>query len=806
VHPTPLERSRERLLPLQARAAASEEGDLQILKGLIQQAMNDTDLRIQRASTFRAPAFPRLPDASMNDRDWPPAAPPGAKLKGVGRAILRHFWLIVFTLVCLNGVAIAIVMTLPPRYTAEAVVLIGPREAQVTDMKAVITGLSGESDMIESEMQVLHSRRLARRVVEDLRLDRNPEFNPSLAPPSVNQRVSSKLGGLLHKLLALVPPSLRPSRAPAEAPVRAEAPAPRDLLSHATDALLHHLSISAKGHSRVVGITVDAANPIVAADTANAVAETYIDQQLHAKTDATMHAHEWLEDRVAELHQQASDADKALEAYRQKSGVLRGSNATLVTEQITSIGQQIIQAQGEKASASARLQTLEAALASRSGLESLPEVQNSPLIRDLRQQETVLTQQAADLASFYGSNYSKLASVTAQLAAVRARVNAELGRTAEQLRNAVRSAEAQAILLQQALADLRLQNGVSKEREIELHSLQQEADADHALYERLLSRSKETQIEVGLEQPDGQIISVADPPDGPSFPNPLLMLPASFVASIMVATLLVVGLESLDLGLSSMEQVEALLGVTALGVVPRIARGMRLGPEMGALAHAGAVYNEAIRSFFTSLLLSGSPKTLKTVLIASANPGEGKTTLVLSFARLMADCGKRVAIVDCDVRRPSLHKAAGTARAPGLTDCLMGRVELTTALKRDPASGIWLLPAGEQRSNAPDLLASDRMNMLVRALGEQFDLVLLDSAPVLVISDTRALARFVDATVVVARWNSTTRLQVGTALRQIADAGGNIAGVVLSMVDLRRYARHGESGLSLRNLRLYLAK
>jgi succinoglycan biosynthesis transport protein ExoP len=104
------------------------------------------------------------------------------------------------------------------------------------------------------------------------------------------------------------------------------------------------------------------------------------------------------------------------------------------------------------------------------------------------------------------------------------------------------------------------------------------------------------------------------------------------------------------------------------------------------------------------------------------------------------------------------------------------------------------------------LLASDRMNMLVRALGEQFDLVLLDSAPVLVISDTRALARFVDATVVVARWNSTTRLQVGTALRQIADAGGNIAGVVLSMVDLRRYARHGESGLSLRNLRLYLAK
>lgn len=768
---------------------------------MIQLAMNETDLRIQRSSAPRAPAYARLSDASMNDRDWPPAAPPSAKLKGIGRAILRHFWLIVFTLVCLNGVAIAIVMTLPPRYTAEAAVLIGPREAQVTDMKAVITGLSGESDVIESEMQVLHSRRLGRRVVEDLRLDRNPEFNPALAPPGLRQRIMTKISGLLMFL----PPGLRPSHDPAEA----DAPhpvAPRDPLSHATDAFLHHLSISAKGHSRVVGITVDAADPVLAADAANAVAETYIDQQLHAKTDATMHAHEWLEDRVAELHQQASDADKALEAHRQKSGVLRGTSAILVTEQISNIGQQIILAQGEKAAASARLQTLETALASGSGLAGLPEAQNSQQIRDLRQQETALARQAADLASFYGPSYSKLAAANAQVAAVHTRINAELERTGEQLRNTVHAAEAREALLQNVLAGLREQNGISKESEIELRSLQQEADADHALYERLLSRSKETQIEVGLEQPDGQIISVAEPADGPSFPNPGLILPAAFVASIMVATLLVIGLESLDLGLSSMEQVEAHLGVTALGVVPRMTRGMRMGLETGALAHTGPVYNEAIRSFYTSLLLCGSTKPLKTVLIASANPDEGKTTLVLSLARLMADCGRRVAIVDCDVRRPSLHKAANIACAPGLTDCLMGRVELTTALKRDLASGVWVLPAGEQRPTAPDLLASDKMSTLVRALGDQFDLVLLDSAPVLVISDTRALARFVDTTVVVARWNTTTRLQVGTALRQIADTGGNIAGVLLSMVDLRRYARQGESGLNLRNLRLYLAK
>jgi hypothetical protein len=170
--------------------------------------MNDTDLRIQWTSTSRSSTSAWLSDASMNDRDWPSMPTPGARLEGIGRAILRHFWLIVFTLVCLNCLAIVIVRMLPLGYAAGAVILIGPREAQMMDMKTVITGQSGESDVIESEMQILHSRRLARRVVEGLRLEQNPDFNPSLAPPGLGHRIISELGTALFPLH----PGLRPSQ------------------------------------------------------------------------------------------------------------------------------------------------------------------------------------------------------------------------------------------------------------------------------------------------------------------------------------------------------------------------------------------------------------------------------------------------------------------------------------------------------------------------------------------------------------------------------------------------------------------
>lgn len=747
-----------------------------------------------------------IEDASMSaERAAQPA--PGLRVSQIGQMFLRRIWLVVGVLVVLNGLALIAIAKITPRYTAEASLIIGPRQAQVMDVKSVMAGLTGDADVIESEMQMLRSRRIAREVTAKLELNQRAEFNPDgLAgrQPTLRERIVAVVNMRLRELNALLPAALRPVRAPQPRPEAVE----RDPLASSTDAFLTHLYVAPKGRSRVIGVSVESADPTLAAAAANAVTDGYIENQLRSKLDATDHAHKWLDDRVREMREQVINADQAVEAYRQKVGIMQGRTGTLLSEQSSDLGSKIVQAQVDRATAEARLKVASAALASPRGVLGLPEVQNSPEIQSLRNQESMLLQREAELSRSFGENYPKVAAVRSQIADVQSRLRQEIDRTANNFREQARTAAMREDQLKRTLASLRQEVGVGLQGEIELRALQHEAEADRALYDRLLARSKETNVESGLQQADAQIISRAEAPELPSFPNPKLILPVFFITSLIVAVLLVFALERLDHGFSTLEQVEAALGVTALGVVPWLHRSAlrRRVPEDYVLAQPDSLYSEGVRSLYTSLLLSETQRPPKVVLLTSALPGEGKSTIALSLARLMASCGKRVAMVDCDLRRPSLHKAFGAEQSPGLTDYLAGRAELEAVLSRDTMSDAFLIAAGTRRQTAPDLFASDAMRKLIAALSKQFDLVVLDSAPVLAISDTRNLARLADKIVFVVRWQMTRRFAAQPALRHMIDAGGNVAGVLLSMVDLRRYAKFGDRGFNQRQLRLYLSR
>ena len=255
----------------------------------------------------------------------------------------------------------------------------------------------------------------------------------------------------------------------------------------------------------------------------------------------------------------------------------------------------------------------------------------------------------------------------------------------------------------------------------------------------------------------------------------------------------------------SLEQLEEVLGVGSLGLVPEIKSGFggRQTPGNYVLDRPQSAFGEAIRSLHTSLMLSDVERPPKVILVASALPGEGKSSVVLSLARMMASCGKRVAVIDCDLRRPDLHRAFRTSESPGLTDCLLGQASVFEVLRLDTLSPAYLVPAGSHVHTSPDLLGSDAMRSLVATLAERFDLVLLDSAPVLAVSDTRNLCRLADKTVFVVRWQSTRRFAAKPALRQVVEAGGDLAGVLLSMVDLNGYARHSATGFHQRQISYY---
>lgn len=743
------------------------------------------------------------------------AAPPtpGAKLREIGQIFLRRSRLVLLTLLVLNSIAILAVYHVKPRYTAEATLIIGPRQAQVLDLKGVLAGLTGESDVIESEIQVLRSRRIARAIVQQLHLDQNPEFNPKLWEPGLLTRLRDNAYAWWNALLTRLPPSWR-LLAPATASSSAfsadatNTVSARDPLALTIDTVLRHLWVTPKGRSRVLAVAFDSSDPVLAAAAANAVADAYMADQLKTKLDATAHAQKWLNERVAELREQVINADQAVEAYRQRAGITQGRTSTLVSEQISTLGEQVMQARLARANAEAKLQAIQGAMASPRGLDGLPETQGSVIIQALRAQESTLLQRAAEYSKSYGEQHPRVIAVRAEIADIEGRLRTEIAKVGAALQDEVRAARARETALSASLAGLRRDADISHASGVELRALEHEADANRALYDRLLARSRETSVEGGLQQPDAQMISRADPPYAPSFPKPAIILPIFFLASCIATVLLVLAVENLDHGFASLEQIEQVLGITALGIVPQLKRSItsRRAPGAYILEHPASAFGESIRSLHTSLMLSNVDQPPKVVLVASSLPGEGKTSVVLALARLMASCGKRVAIVDCDLRRPDLHKAFGVSRSPGLIDCLSGKTSVFDVLRCDTDSHAYLVPAGSKAHTSPDLFASANMRKLIATLSDRFDLVLLDSAPVMAVSDTRNLCRLADRTVFMVRWQDTRRFAALPALRQIIEAGGNVAGVLLSMVDLNQYSKYYAAGFYQRRIGFYMSE
>jgi len=699
-------------------------------------------------------------DVAAASVDWPRRETPRVSIREVGRTIARRGKLIVVVVVGLNLFALVMVSRLTPRFTAEADLMISPRQQEVVDLKAVLAGLSGDSDVIESEIQVLRSREIARSVVQQLNLDKLPEFNPVLAAPGLGAQVATELRSVFGELSETLREKYRdrlPHLPMALTKLASEIgglfahrdksaqPAQndndRDALAAPVDAFLRHLGVAPRGRSRVIGVTFDSDNPALAAAAANAVVTGYIANQLKAKQDATSAAHDWLNERVTELREDMLNADQAVQSFRQRSGLTQGKSGALVAEQITETGEEIVKAKSFEADVDAKLKAAVAGRFRAQGLEQASEAAHD---------------RVQSLETLFGQ--------------------------------------------------LRTEADAGNNSEVELRVLEHEADADRALYDRLLLRLKETKIEGGLQLPDAQIVSRAEAPADPTFPRIPIIMAVVFLASCLLAGLLAVLLERLATGYSSTEQLEDELGFPAIGVVPALKRRWRSNrvPETFVLEQPRSPFSETIRAAYTSLQLSRGSGSPKVILFTSALPGEGKSSTTLALGRMMASFGKRVVVVDCDMHRGRLRRACGLGFGPGLVDVLDGSAPVEAVVQKDSLSPAAIIPSGMARHASPDLIGSERMRAVLAQLATQFDLILLDSAPLLTVSDTRNLCRLADRTVLVVRWQETTQSAVSTALRQILEAGGQFAGCLLTNVDLRRYARYGERTFYQGHLGSYL--
>ena len=776
---------------------------------------------------FESPADKRSDDRNSEDGGF------RFDLHETLQILQRQKKIICATILLIMLLAYVAVGSLTPRYTASVYVEINPRQAQVVDFDAVLAGLPANLETIQTEIAIIQSRKIARRVVEHLDLSLDPEFNSALRPIGLIKSWRMSLGdwilgddeapsqgsqdqlasesgdnvGIFGSIARSVANLLVPPPAEGEMADDREKAENNRVIS----AFLSRLTVEPQRRSRIVKISFESKRPRVAAAAANSTADFYIVAQLEAKFEATKRATTWLNERVLQLREELTLKERAIEKYRAASGLLAGgTSATLASEQISELNAQHVLEVARLAEARARLRQANKLLELPGSIESSVEVLESPLIRELRAEEGLVQREIAELADDYGDKHPTLISKRAELRDMRTKIKVEMDRVIQGLRNQVAIASARAASLAASLDQHKQEMAQLNQSEVELRALELDASASRTLLGTLLERTKQTTSQETFQQADANIISYAITPRKPSFPKKALILALTFVLASGLGVLLAFLIEQLDSGIRSGEQVSRILGLKSLGLLPRLSKFSLGGkaPFDYILDHPDSAYGEAIRTLYTNVLLTDVARRPKVIMITSSMPNEGKTTVALSMARMLAMFDHRVVVVDCDLKNPGVHERLGIEQGPGLTDFLNSGVPVQNLIQVDEASGVHVVRAGTAARNSPDQLDSDVMQKLLRQLGRQYDLVLLDSAPLLAASDSLFLARLADKTIFLVQWAKTRRAAVSLGLDQILAAEADVAGVLLTMVDVKSHATYayGDSGVYQGKFQKYYAE
>lgn len=696
-----------------------------------------------------------------------------AYLLGVLR---RRKYLIAGIVFLVTSFTALFVTQITPLYRAEALLVLEENQQNVLNIDAVTSGLRTDYYTNETEAAVIGSRALAVKTVEQLDLVNDPMFNPYLEPPKPGLIDSIRNWFLEEEV---------------EDPWAGFSPEEKHelMLEYTTDYYLAGLQVSPSFTSRIIAVRYSSTDPRVASRLANTAAEMYILDQLETRGAATVRATDWLSERTDQLRRRVIESERRLDEFRRASGIVESSGRNVYQDQLADLSSELIVARTKRAEAEAQNGQIKKLLASSGSIESAAAVINSPLIQKLREQEAQLARKIAEDKTRLREGHPRMTLAVNELKDLHANIATEVNKIALNLGNELEIARVREANLEAEIASLQKKIEEQAEAEVTMNALESEAQANKQLYETILARFQETKVQAeDLIQANARVISRAVEPSSPYYPKKRLMVMAALFASLIGGIALAFVFEYLDSGFRTVEQLEHTTGQPVLGIFPHLRSGD--SPYKTALERPNSVFGEAVRRIRTSLALSSVHGMPKSIMVTSSVPGEGKTSVATALAVSAARSGQKCILIDCDLRHPSVHAALGMRNEQGLSTYLAGQMGLGEVMEVDVRSGLRVIPAGPSVPHPADLLGSQEMRDLLRQLSELFDFVVLDAPPLLAVSDALVLVRNVNKTIFMVRWAKTDRTTVKAGLKQLVEAGTDLAGLVLSLVDMRKSAQY----------------
>jgi polysaccharide biosynthesis transport protein len=732
--------------------------------------------------------------------------------------ILKTLWhrklLIAGTIGVTVALAMAAIGSLTPRYTADSLLVIA-----IPDSRSSVSGATSDpgpgrdEPMLRTQVEILRSAALSLQVVRSLGLVSDPEFNQALRPPTMVAETSSRLAVWRAGLatlpglawLAEEPPAKEVEDNPAEGKSGAMMEEQRVM-----GEVLHHLSVESDGKSFALHVSFDSVEPAKAAKILNEFTNTYLRNQVDAKYQAATSAAKWLERKLIDLRQKQLDADRAVQEFRERSTsdeIGSGSQAApLSSIEIVNLSHDLTEASAARAHAESELR--EARALSESGGGSVSST-SSPLAAgtlNLRAQLHTLQQRRAELQTKYGEKYPAVIAVTAEIAQTRAALDAEAARVNAALATQVRIEKSREDAIRASMQGLQTEYQQSNRSAIELRQLENEAAAARTVLQTFMTESFKTSAQVEVQQADARILAPAEPPQFPSAPNKRVLIGIAIMGGTILALLAVIVAESFERGLRNSDEIEHAFGLPLLGMIPdhRAKLGSRRAHRI--LHDPRSLFGESVRAVSTVInVTETAPRArARVILVTSALPREGKTTLAASLARIMAHAGERVLIIDCDLRRPTIQAHFDVSPGPGLTEVLGGSNSVGEVLQIDGVSGVYVMTVGGGADDFhTDFFRPGCFDRLMDGIRDGYDVIVLDCPPVGVVNDSLLLAKFSDAVVLAVQWGVTSRALVRTALGKLKTAKVQPLGIVLTKVNFAQQAAYGFAGDSSAYLDAY---
>jgi capsular exopolysaccharide synthesis family protein len=730
----------------------------------------------------------------LNGRDGsghapPPGVPEQGHMLDYLRILSKRRWTAASSfLLVVIGVSVY-TWSVTPLYEARVQLMIEDERPRVVVFKDAIDQDRDKIDYQQTQVAILQSRGLAKRTLDTLGLWKHAEFTGlSTQPPGRLARIAVTAMTAADSLVSALSKS-KPSLTPPPGVSGGGPPAGHvpetSTEARAIDAFLARLSVEPIRNTRMVVVKFTSENPKLAADIANALTSAYAAQNIEFKTVASRDAVDWLGSQLEEQRKKVEASQAALQRYREQTeSISQDGRENAVMQKLNDLNAAMTHAKTERILKEARFRQVQALQANRGNIDSVPIILSNSFVQTLKSQLSELQRQQAQMRGVFGERHPDMIKLQQSLDATQSRLDAEIAKIVDAVEHDYLAAAAEEQGLANAVEAQKRDALVMRRKQIDGDALEHAVASDRQIFETLLQRTKETGVSGQSVGSNIRIIDTADMPRTPVSPRK----DRNLLIAVVGGTLLAVGLaffrDYLDKSIQTPDELKHQLGLPCLGLVPSSASSTR-GEALLLNNGVPARFKEAFRTIRTNVLFA-SKDDVRTILVTSTGPNEGKTLVATNLAIALAQTRQRVLVIDGDMRRPAIHKALGEPQKPGLSEAAAGMVSAVAAVRPSTIPGLWMLTAGATPSNPAELLSSPAFKQILAMLSESFAWIIIDSPPVMAVTDASLIANVTGGVLFVVAAEQTNGPVAVNALAQLDGASATFIGAVLNRVDLER--------------------